>query len=188
MDHSPLHDLPLEIRNRIWQYTVFEPDDVLIKQPTYRQASWMQPGITRTCKQVRQETLHMFYACNIFVAKMDPHTWQGSRGQNKTVKWLRRTKQEYHALIAGLRIEFSVGYVGDGASRFYTGLSTASQKKWTSLAEALLTEGYLGRYSIYFPTSDETSDGTRRTIITAFAKVCITGEFEFEYVPQARIS
>jgi len=187
MDHSPLHDLPPEIRNRIWQYAVFEPEDVLIKQPTYQRASWMQPGITRTCKQIRQETLHMFYACNTFVAKMHPCTGQGSRGHNKTIKWLRRTKQEYHALIAGLRLEFSVGYVRYGATG-YTNLSIASREKWMSLAEALLIEGYLGRYSIYFPTSDETTEGTRQTIITAFAKVCITGEFEFEYVPQARIS
>lgn len=63
-------DLPPELRNRIYEYCVTSPDDLLLpaacRHSSEPQA--VQPPITRTCRQVRGEALPLFNQLNVFRA------------------------------------------------------------------------------------------------------------------------
>ena len=64
-------ELPPEIRNRIYRYTLpSEDDELIVASPFTDEAMNMatQPAITRVSRQIREETLKMFYANATFVA------------------------------------------------------------------------------------------------------------------------
>lgn len=63
--HCPLLALPAELRNRIYEFAIVEstPIDMVMRKRTGSDA---QPGLTRTCRQIRQETLQMFFQDNVF--------------------------------------------------------------------------------------------------------------------------
>jgi hypothetical protein len=58
---SPLLKLPAEIRNEIWRWTVVVPNQLAIYGDNPK-----QPAITRTCRQIRQESIGYFYRKNSF--------------------------------------------------------------------------------------------------------------------------
>ena len=69
---SPLLSLPAELRNRIYELAVVEPD--LIKLMGFRgvgkfEIRVAQPALTRACRQLRRECLALFYEANIFLGE-----------------------------------------------------------------------------------------------------------------------
>lgn len=67
-------DLPAEIRNRVYHYALPSSDEKLVVATPFKDELMRmgdQPAITRTCRQVRKETLATFYAKSKFVAYLD---------------------------------------------------------------------------------------------------------------------
>ncbi|KAK5705563.1 hypothetical protein LTR97_002682 [Elasticomyces elasticus] len=93
-------DLPPELRNRIHEYAVRYYDQWMTDSGTRNHeiltAKWsesyaaMQPAITKVSRQLRSETLEMFYATNQFVITLDYITSiEVDEGTFKASKWLR---------------------------------------------------------------------------------------------------
>jgi len=59
---SALLELPAELRNLIYEYTLTAPDRLVLTNDTLPE----QPALTRTCRQIRSECLPMFYEKNQF--------------------------------------------------------------------------------------------------------------------------
>ncbi|KAK4613901.1 hypothetical protein CLAFUW4_09311 [Fulvia fulva] len=57
-----LLELPAELRNKIYRYSICEKDGIEVPR-TGRE----QPGLTRTCKQIRKEATAIYYLENIFL-------------------------------------------------------------------------------------------------------------------------
>lgn len=57
--------LPAELRNEIWKLTLIEdcPIEIMTRKQT---SAGAQPPLTRTCRQIRSESLSMFYELNTF--------------------------------------------------------------------------------------------------------------------------
>ena len=85
-----------------------ESEDNLLR---LRHGEGVQPSITRTCKQIRAESILMFYANNTFYIK-DIGFYAASREPDKSLelarRWLRAVPREYHAVTKGLEIGTSV--------------------------------------------------------------------------------
>ena len=65
---SPFMDLPGELKNRIYFYSLVKPDNVeitVLNWPTH------QPALLKTCKQIRHEALSIFYNENKISANID---------------------------------------------------------------------------------------------------------------------
>jgi len=56
-----LLDLPPELRNRIYDLVILHGTDMMVSA-TVAWTCYRQPTITRTCRQVRSESLSIFYA------------------------------------------------------------------------------------------------------------------------------
>lgn len=71
-EHCALLSLPAELRNRIYAYALVQGPYIYIEvdDPTQRYygcgQGGEQPGLTRTCRQIRNESLHLFYELNTF--------------------------------------------------------------------------------------------------------------------------
>ena len=65
---SPFMDLPGELKNRIYFYSLARPDNIEITA-----ANWNthQPALLKTCKQIRHEALPIFYNDNSISANID---------------------------------------------------------------------------------------------------------------------
>jgi len=74
-------NLPPELRNAIYEFTVIEPHQVPITS--------RQPGLTRTCRQVRSESLPMYLQRNAF--KASARNWTGIDQLVKSFAAMRRT-------------------------------------------------------------------------------------------------
>lgn len=71
MDASPLNKLPAELRNNIYELALHNPggidiDVMFANKIITAQASQQLLALTETCKQIRQESLPLFYATNTF--------------------------------------------------------------------------------------------------------------------------
>ena len=67
-------ELPAEIRNRIYELSLPKKTDELIVSTPFRDVAMTlatQPALTRVSRQVRYETLKMFYKNSTFVAYID---------------------------------------------------------------------------------------------------------------------
>lgn len=67
---SPLLNLPPELRNMIWQYSVVNENRMCTIRPTSQDfscANWAPPPISRVCRETRSETSPMFLGQNTFV-------------------------------------------------------------------------------------------------------------------------
>jgi len=62
MDNSPLARLPSELRNRVYELAL----TVQMDYPIYLRDIDLHIGLTRTCRQARNESRPMFYAFNRF--------------------------------------------------------------------------------------------------------------------------
>ncbi|KXS99026.1 hypothetical protein AC578_6140 [Pseudocercospora eumusae] len=61
---APCHllDLAAELRNHIYEYALIEDDAI-----TFSRSKIAQPGLLRTCRQIREETRPIYYCRNDFV-------------------------------------------------------------------------------------------------------------------------
>ena len=98
MENSRLGKLPAELRNVIYDFTLHNPSGVEI---------WEEPGILRTCKQIRSEAEQMFYAVNDFFGiEHEDHESHGLCCQ-----WLKM-KAPYLHLIRSLTIRCDMPSLG----------------------------------------------------------------------------
>lgn len=73
--HCALLSLPPEIRNRIYEYAVVELPCVEIHLRQHQEPcghGGEQPALTRTCRQIRNESLGLFYELNAFCIRAGP--------------------------------------------------------------------------------------------------------------------
>lgn len=101
MDTSPFNNLSAELRNLVWEFTVTNTNSDAVN------LSEEQPAITRTCKQIRNECISMYYARNEF--KIDAiqedrwHEFDAKISIRKTTNLLQHT-EKYHCLIPRLHL------------------------------------------------------------------------------------
>lgn len=63
---SPLLALPAEIRNSIYEYALVLPDTMLWWDNNVLDDTFEPPGLLLTCKQIREETIQIYYTQNQF--------------------------------------------------------------------------------------------------------------------------
>lgn len=101
---SPLLALPAELRNRIYELVLIKEvcieviiyciDGCIIKelQSQHLANRVQQPPLTRTCRQLREESLSIFYTGNVFLIRRsngDSHLDHGSHDDEEPlVRWL----------------------------------------------------------------------------------------------------
>ncbi|KAK4565851.1 hypothetical protein LTR86_003700 [Recurvomyces mirabilis] len=161
MEPSPFLRLPAELRNEIyecifcWQewQVVGSPYEAAVAEACLA----TQPGITRTCKQIRQETLELYYARNHFCIQLPEADRTefaisrqiGNAGVHQNVykramvairKWVSQTPKAYHVLMKELRI---AGYYNSD-SESYTRCCVAECK----LLKQMLQEHEIGFYGM----------------------------------------
>lgn len=111
-----------ELRNRIYEFTVTANGFV-----EFRRNKWApQPGITRVCRQLRKESLPIYYSTKSFVHFVDKSNIEG------IYRWLRRIGRDYLKTITVLHIRCDDLYHINNQPSFYT---------WKVLAGALLDSG-----------------------------------------------
>ncbi|KAK5122088.1 hypothetical protein LTR85_004334 [Meristemomyces frigidus] len=69
MEASPLKKLPAELRNRIYEMALQHEDAIIIRTDgafDELSASGLPLALTATCREIRNDTLKMFYANNAF--------------------------------------------------------------------------------------------------------------------------
>ncbi|KAK4963318.1 hypothetical protein LTR10_000946 [Elasticomyces elasticus] len=71
MDESPLQEIPAELRNRIAELALYEPDGVEIKIASGRSTCRNPPSLPSVCRQLREETYKMYFAVNEFTIYTD---------------------------------------------------------------------------------------------------------------------
>lgn len=71
MEHSALSTLPGELRNRIWRFSLIEPDGVNIS------GGARLPPLLSICRQIRQESYEIYFVENTFYFSMgvDASQW-----------------------------------------------------------------------------------------------------------------
>ena len=133
-----LLDLPGEIRNRIYHevlvqgkpFDIFKYDRFGSERSLLNiQRAFQQPGLTRSCKRIREESLPIFYGLNSFIGCVDPEempchyadiyddcgvqTYLYGRQVHPTcvatVLWLQALGRENRRLLAN----FSVRIIGE---------------------------------------------------------------------------
>lgn len=65
MDNSPFSRLSAELRNKIYIFTLVEEDPIELAAPS--SDFKIRTALARTCRQLRQESLSLFYASNDFI-------------------------------------------------------------------------------------------------------------------------
>ena len=95
---SRLERLPSELRTQIWYYAVVEDEPVIAAFPTNeKRTAWytVQPKLAMVNKQIRDETLPMYYAENTFVLEYRYKWSRESMGRYTTrvMKWLQSCRR-----------------------------------------------------------------------------------------------
>ncbi|CAK1366566.1 unnamed protein product [Cercospora beticola] len=141
MENSPPEKLPAELRNEIYRLVVSadKPLTVCAQSPGYHKA--IQPPITRVCRQIRDESLGVFYHCNDFVFEVvsaecwgDPECDITDRSC-EIERWLECSTEKNRAAIRNLLI-----VCGE-----YSDCCLDGDSEWQDLAEILLGYGYGGK-------------------------------------------
>ncbi|KAK5721187.1 hypothetical protein LTR17_014828 [Elasticomyces elasticus] len=109
-------DLPPELRNRIHEYTVQshercweETTDIHICYD-FQIFAALQPAITKVSRQLRRETLAMFYATNSFVVELDRlNTDEQTTGKFPAISWLGTIGAVNRAHIKNFTIRYIPG-------------------------------------------------------------------------------
>ena len=92
----PLLELPAELRNRIWEQVIVKEGPISLAPASdladgEELETGAQPALSRVCRQIREETLPMFYAHNIF--RLHPENmrrYKASRSKKPLLRSLRR--------------------------------------------------------------------------------------------------
>lgn len=146
MENSPLGRLSSELRNEIYELalTADKPLTICTKlslpSGTPRAPTGSQPALTRVCRQVRKETLTMFYHTNTFLIEVcGPRPTGASpnlaREQKEVVAWLFGLERKHHASICNLHLTIDMSLI---ASRY--------SPDWRGLMEVLESFHYHGKH------------------------------------------
>ncbi|KAK5119417.1 hypothetical protein LTR85_007517 [Meristemomyces frigidus] len=108
-------DLPAELRNRINEDVVIKPGGGEIEiRPVYyapHHGQSQQPAITRVCRQLRRETLPMYYAANRFVTSVGwMYNVEEDLPEKAVSKWLEAIGEESSKHIRHLFVGFRSDY------------------------------------------------------------------------------
>lgn len=159
IEKSPFQKLSAELRNRIWEFAIIEEDPIRVVSPPAglraTAVDCIQPAITRTCAQIRNEALGMFYAKNTFLLKIScgddlnlavGNSWKPDLEHNvehhisKACRWLTNSPRYHHDAISSLvlvkHLEYFALHEGDVLYPFKDSLF--------GLAKALKSCGYDG--------------------------------------------
>ncbi|KAF2215964.1 hypothetical protein CERZMDRAFT_94350 [Cercospora zeae-maydis SCOH1-5] len=121
MDRSPFFKLPAELRNLIWSFSLqSEPDSATTFPDIYK-----EPSLSRTCHQIRAESLLMYYACQPSMVAVVANS-----DTKALLKWLY-TRRERAQLICRLDV------VSNTAVKHELDEGTKTREAWESLVEAL---------------------------------------------------
>jgi len=117
-------DLPRELRDSIYE-NVFTPETGEVisidKHSAYRpQSRAVQPAITRLSRQIRKETLPMFYALSSFELRLDGVTLHQSTEVLK--KWIEAIGAENARRITNLKVHYIV-YLGQSREMTFSALT-----------------------------------------------------------------
>ncbi|KAK5732228.1 hypothetical protein LTR17_010674 [Elasticomyces elasticus] len=115
-----LMDLPAELRNRIFEYTVscrtgckgratIELQGLYSGGKPYKWAA-AQPAVTRVSRQLRKETLEMFYGVNHFIVELTRlETFEVETiGDHKASQWLEGIGPQHAAFMKAISINYSL--------------------------------------------------------------------------------
>ncbi|KAK3720843.1 hypothetical protein LTR37_003506 [Vermiconidia calcicola] len=82
---SPLMRLPAELRLRIYDYALTEDTYVMLLND--EGAKTGQPALLRTCRQIRNEALDLYYSSNVFALVVDVN---GRKAMETEIRWTVR--------------------------------------------------------------------------------------------------
>ncbi|GIZ47085.1 hypothetical protein CKM354_001018600 [Cercospora kikuchii] len=140
MDNSPLGKLSAELRNEVYRLVVSaEKPLVVCKNHSAPELSAVQPALTRTCRQIREESLGMFYHANTFVMELITTMFWGDYVESDSIHqrtkevsaWLQCTSQKHHDTIRHSKLVICKPEIED-----------AEYTDWRPLAQALKQCGY----------------------------------------------
>lgn len=109
MDDSPLNKLSPELRNIIYAYAFTSPKRIELN--TSGKDLKKQPGITRVCRQIRNESLLFFYNSNRFKFTFNKKSFfkGGERflypDLSRIIMWLELTPIACHLAIVSLKLK-----------------------------------------------------------------------------------
>ena len=164
MDGSRFATLPIELRDQIWELVLTNRlDDAVI----INQVQACTPAISRTCRQIRSESLVMFYQKKIFKIVIHAvcarhlvptcsyhHSWLRLYDEARLLeRWLDSVPSECHFRVPSLHIINEIW--GPGFSSQWH----RQEDTWVQIARKLECYGYTDRrldvsaYFIAFPES-----------------------------------
>ncbi|CAK1357157.1 unnamed protein product [Cercospora beticola] len=121
MDCSPFSRVPAELRNYIWTLSLQSGSG----RPEASPNIYEEPSLSRTCRQIRAESLLMYYACqHSMVAVVD------NSNTKALLKWLD-TRRERAQLICRLDVVSNTGI------KHELDEGTKTREDWESLVGAL---------------------------------------------------
>ncbi|KAF2171132.1 hypothetical protein M409DRAFT_19102 [Zasmidium cellare ATCC 36951] len=110
MDNSPLNKLSAELRNQIYELALTSDNPVSISD-----GSAVQPPLTRTCKQIRSESLLLSYGLNSITAIISAPTRDPNSDNlfhtsvDRIVVWAKSTPTECHHAVTSLKFSLATG-------------------------------------------------------------------------------
>ena len=142
MDASPFQKLSPELRNTIWALVVTSETPLTFNKP----ATCSPPPITATCRQIRAESLQMFYSCKVFGLHLpEPSDDNKTRAlKDKALAWAASISRECHDLIA----RFEVHSTDESFMQIFmleASMLLKSHPQPLGLAQALSRSGYVGK-------------------------------------------
>lgn len=96
-DSPSLLSLPAEIRLQIWQYATAPPKQLLLSQHS-RANTWISPPLSRTCSQIRNETLDLHFSSHEFIYDLRSPLDNGLKSLDKALKSLQAQKLKLRTL------------------------------------------------------------------------------------------
>lgn len=141
-----LLDLPAELRNTIWEYALVRTGPIRSMLPlASRPHAFQQPSLTAVSRQIRAETLPIFYHANSFEA---PYWYELKlfvrRMDKANVKFLRCLQldwTEYELAVAARMLESNMqslkkmGFCGDLKMRISLSGLMAEETAWVGLED-----------------------------------------------------
>ncbi|PPJ51503.1 hypothetical protein CBER1_07969 [Cercospora berteroae] len=116
MENSLLGKLPAELRNNIYKFVLEAEKPLVICSQSRNLNTATQPSLTRVCRQIRSETLEIFYHSNTFIAEIETYsetTWSKADGvtdrADQIEKWFNCTTRKHYTTIHDLQLEIASG-------------------------------------------------------------------------------
>ena len=109
----PFLRLPAELRNRIYELTVVDLSRVIsvVDDFPYRKnikAEVAQPPITKVCRQLRTESLPVFYGANVFKIEAQSR-FRNALVPNRAIAWLRAIGAANRSRLKHLYVDYNEG-------------------------------------------------------------------------------